>query len=160
MRERELFAECMHDPQSAAMRRLFFAEREAAKIKGMPRDTAKREIKSVGIIGGGTMGGGIAMSFANAGFPVTLIEINDEALARGLSIVDKNYAGSVKRGKLSEEKAAACRGRISGATDYAALGEAELVIEAVFEDPNLKKDIFKRLDSVCKPGAILATNTS
>ncbi len=100
------------------------------------------------------------MSFANAGIAVTLIEINDEALERGLSIIDRNYAGSVKRGKLSEEKAAACRALITGSTDYASLAEVDLVIEAVFEDPNLKKEIFARLDKVCKPGAILATNTS
>ena len=159
-RERELFVELMKGSQSAAMRHLFFAEREAARIKGLSRDIEKRPVESVGIIGGGTMGGGIAMSFANAGFSVTLLEINDEALARGLSIVEKNYAGSVKRGKLSEEKAAACRGRIQGVTDYAALGNVDLVIEAVFEDPELKKTIFAKLDEVCRPGAILATNTS
>lgn len=158
--ERELFMECMRDPQSASLQYMFFAEREAAKVRGMSRDTARRDIKTVGIIGGGTMGGGIAMSFANAGIPVTLIEINDEALERGLSIVDKNYAGSVKRGKLSEDKAASCRRLITGATDYGALADADLVIEAVFEDPNLKKEIFARLDATCKPGAILATNTS
>ena len=158
--ERELFMECMRDPQSASLQYMFFAEREAAKVRGMSRDTARRDIKTVGIIGGGTMGGGIAMSFANAGIPVTLIEINDEALERGLSIVDKNYAGSVKRGKLSEDKAASCRRLITGATDYGALDDADLVIEAVFEDPNLKKEIFARLDATCKPGAILATNTS
>ena len=150
----------MQGEQSVAFRHIFFAERLAAKISGFPRDVVNRSIERVGIIGGGTMGGGIAMSFANAGFNVTLLEINDEALERGLSIIDKNYAGSVKRGKLSEEKAAGCRGRISGATDYEELGDADLVIEAVFEDPELKKDIFKRLDAVCKPGAILATNTS
>ncbi len=159
-RERELFLECMRDPQSASLQYMFFAEREAAKVRGMSRDTAQRDIRKVGIIGGGTMGGGIAMSFANAGIPVTLIEINDEALERGLSIVDKNYAGSVKRGKLSEDQAASCRGLINGATDYGALADADLVIEAVFEDPDLKKDIFARLDAACKPGAILATNTS
>jgi len=159
-RERELFVELMQGEQSVAFRHIFFAERLAAKISGFPRDVVNRSIERVGIIGGGTMGGGIAMSFANAGFNVTLLEINDEALERGLSIIDKNYAGSVKRGKLSEEKAAGCRGRISGATDYEELGDADLVIEAVFEDPELKKDIFKRLDAVCKPGAILATNTS
>ena len=97
-RERELFDECMQDPQSAALRHMFFAEREAAKVIGLSRDTSTREVNSVGIIGGGTMGGGIAMSFANAGIPVTLVEINDEALQRGLTIIDKNYAGSVKRG--------------------------------------------------------------
>jgi len=159
-RERELFDECMQDPQSAALRNMFFAEREAAKVIGLSRDTSMREVNSVGIIGGGTMGGGIAMSFANAGIPVILVEINDEALKRGLSIIDNNYAGSVKRAKLSEGKAAECRGLISGATDYGALGDVDLVIEAVFEDPSLKKDIFARLDKACKPGAILATNTS
>ncbi len=159
-RERELFMECMQDPQSAGLRHMFFAEREAAKIVGLPRDIELRNIDKVGIVGGGTMGGGIAMSFANAGIPVTLIEIDDAALERGLSIVAKNYAGSVKRGKLSEEKAAACRDLIAGSTDYASLADVDLVIEAVFEDPELKKDIFARLDSVCKPDAILATNTS
>ena len=159
-RERELFMECMQDPQSAALRHMFFAEREASKVAGLDDSVELREIASVGIIGGGTMGGGIAMSFANAGFPVTLVEINDEALQRGLSIIENNYAGSVKRGKLSEEKATQCRGLITGATDYAALADVDLVIEAVFEDPELKKDIFARLDEACKPGAILATNTS
>ncbi len=159
-RERELFTECMQDPQSEALRHIFFAERMAAKVAGLSGDAPMRDVKSVGIIGGGTMGGGIAMSFANAGFAVTLVEISDEALQRGLAIIEKNYAGSVKRGKLSESKAADCRGLISGATDYGALGDVDLVIEAVFEDPELKKEIFTRLDKVCKPGAILATNTS
>ncbi|MDH3434522.1 MAG: 3-hydroxyacyl-CoA dehydrogenase NAD-binding domain-containing protein, partial [Gammaproteobacteria bacterium] len=159
-KEREMFVACMQDPQSIALRHMFFAEREASKVRDLPGDTAQREIRTVGIIGGGTMGGGIAMSFANAGFPVTMIEIDDEALERGLSIIEKNYAGSVKHGKLSEDAAAQCRGLISGATDYAALADADLVIEAVFEDPRLKKDIFARLDDVCKDGAILATNTS
>jgi 3-hydroxyacyl-CoA dehydrogenase len=159
-RERELFTECMHDPQSAALQHMFFAERVALKVAGLSGDAPIRDVKSVGIIGGGTMGGGIAMSFANAGFAVTLVEINDKALQRGLTIIDKNYAGSVKRGKLSEGKAADCRGLINGATDYSALGDVDLVIEAVFEDPELKKDIFARLDKACKPGAILATNTS
>ncbi len=159
-RERELFMESMQDPQSKALQHVFFAEREAAKVVGIDKDTPLRDINSMGVIGGGTMGGGIAMSFANAGIPVTLIEINDEALERGLAIIDSNYAGSVKRGKLSEDKAADCRGRITGATDYAALADVDLVIEAVFEDPELKKEIFAKLDAACKPGAILATNTS
>ena len=158
--ERDLFIECMQSPQSAAMRHLFFAERQAAKIDGLPKDTRQRPIDSVGVIGGGTMGGGIAMCFANAGIPVTLIEVNDDALARGLSIVERNYAASVKRGKLTEDKATKCRALITGSTDYASLAEADLVIEAVFEDPELKKTIFARLDAQCKPGAILATNTS
>ena len=159
-KERELFMQCMSSAQSAGMRHVFFAERQAAKIDGLPKDTPVRPVNSVGIIGGGTMGGGIAMSFANAGIPVTMIEISDEALQRGLAIVDRNYAGSVKRGKLSEEKAAGCRSLISGSTDYAALADADMVVEAVFEDPELKKKIFVQLDAVCKPGAILATNTS
>ncbi len=158
--ERALFWECMQSPQSAAMRHLFFAERQAAKIDDLAKNTPLRTIDSVGIIGGGTMGGGIAMSFANAGIPVTLIEVNDDALERGLSIVEKNYAASVKRGKLTEDKATKCRALITGSTDYASLAEADLVIEAVFEDPELKKTIFARLDATCKPGAILATNTS
>ncbi|MDH3480983.1 MAG: 3-hydroxyacyl-CoA dehydrogenase NAD-binding domain-containing protein [Gammaproteobacteria bacterium] len=158
--ERELFLECMASTQSAAMRHLFFAERQAAKIDGLPKDTPKRPVESVGIIGGGTMGGGIAMSFANAGIPVTLIEIDDDALARGLSIIDKNYGASVKRGKLAPEQASRCRELITGSTDYASLTGADLIIEAVFEDPALKKATFARLDSACKPGAILATNTS
>jgi 3-hydroxyacyl-CoA dehydrogenase len=158
--ERKLFMECMQSPQSAGMRHVFFAERQGSKIDGLSKDTPMRPVERIGVIGGGTMGGGIAMSFANAGIAVTMIEISDEALARGLSIIEKNYVGSVKRGKISEEKAAACRGLISGSTDYAALAEVDMVIEAVFEDPDLKKKIFKQLDAVCKPGAILATNTS
>ena len=158
--ERERFIELMNGEQSAALRHFFFAERRAARVDGLAEDTPIRPVESVGIIGGGTMGGGIAMSFANADIPVTLLEINDEALERGLSIIERNYAGSVKRGKLSEDRAAACRALISGSTDYASLAEADMVIEAVFEDPGLKKDIFRKLDDVCKPGAILATNTS
>ncbi len=154
------FLECMQSSQSAAMRHIFFAERQAAKVDDLPVDTAIRTIESVGIIGGGTMGGGIAMCFANAGIPVTLVEINDEALQRGLSIIDASFGASVKRGKLTEERATANRSLISGATDYAALAEVDLVIEAVFEDPDLKKQIFAELDTACKPGAILATNTS
>ena len=158
--ERAKFAELMDGEQSAALRHFFFAERQAAKIEGLAKDTPIRPVESVGIIGGGTMGGGIAMSFANAGIPVTLVEVSDEALDRGMSIIDRNYGGSVKRGKLSEDKAAACRALISGSTDYASLADVDMVIEAVFEDPNLKKSIFEKLDGVCKQGAILATNTS
>ncbi|RZV38354.1 MAG: 3-hydroxyacyl-CoA dehydrogenase [Chromatiales bacterium] len=158
--ERENFVKLMSGDQSAALRHFFFAERQASRVEGLAANTATRPVESVGIIGGGTMGGGIAMSFANAGIPVTLIEISDEALERGMSIIERNYAGSVKRGKLSEEKASACRALIGGSTEYASLAEVDMVIEAVFEDPNLKKEIFAKLDGVCKPGAILATNTS
>lgn len=158
--ERRAFMECLDSPQSAGMRHVFFAERQASKVDGLAKDTPLREIQHVGIVGGGTMGGGIAMSFANAGMTVTMIEINDEALQRGLGIIEKNYSGSVKRGKLSEADAAACQGLISGSTDYAELANVDLVVEAVFEDPELKKTIFRQLDGVCKQGAILATNTS
>jgi len=158
--ERDSFMVCMRDPQSAALQHMFFAEREAARVHSLSRDTARRDVHKVGVIGGGTMGGGIAMSFANAGFEVTLIEVNDDALDRGLAIVEKNYAGSVMRGKLSKAAANKCRDLITGSTDYAALADVDLVIEAVFEDVDLKKDIFARLDKVCKQGAILATNTS
>jgi 3-hydroxyacyl-CoA dehydrogenase len=158
--ERQKFLDLMSGEQSAALRHFFFAERQAAKVEGLSKDTPVRDVNSVGIIGGGTMGGGIAMSFANAGIPVTLIEINDEALERGLAIVERNYAGSVKRGKLTEENAAACKSLIKGSTDYASLAAADLVIEAVFEDPDLKKQVFAKLDDVCKKGAIIATNTS
>ncbi len=158
--ERQRFTELMNGDQSKALRHFFFAERAAAKIDDLPKDVGTRPVESVAVIGGGTMGGGIAMTFANAGIPVKLVEINDEALQRGLAIIDRNYAGSVKRGKLSEEQAANCRRLITGATDYAKLADVDLVIEAVFEDPNLKKEIFAKLDAVCKDGAILATNTS
>ncbi len=159
-KERELFMACMNDPQSAAMRHLFFAEREAAKIRGLSRDTKRRDVAKVGIIGAGTMGGGIAMSFANAGIPVTILDVNDAALEGGLAVVYRNYAVSVKRGKLSETAVAERRRRITGVTDYDEIRDVDLVIEAVFEDPDLKKKIFAKLDNVCKPGAILATNTS
>lgn len=158
--EREKFFELMQGEQSAALRHFFFAERQAAKVDGLAKDTPTRAVESVGIIGGGTMGGGIAMSLANAGIPVTLIEISDEALERGMSIIEHNYEGSVKRGKLSADKAAACRALITGSTDYNSLADVDMVVEAVFEDPELKKTIFAKLDAVCKPGAILATNTS
>ncbi len=158
--EQKLFMECMHSSQSAAMRHMFFAQREASKIKGLSKETAKREIKSVAVIGGGTMGGGIAMNFVNVGIPVTMLEINDEALQRGLAIVEKNYSISVKKGKLSEEKKQRCMDLISGTTNYQDLANADLVIEAVFENLAIKQQVFTTLDQVCKPGAILATNTS
>ena len=158
--ERDRFFELLNGEQSAALRHFFFAERQAPKVDGLAKDTPTREVASVAIIGGGTMGGGIAMSFANAGIPVTLIEIDDDALERGLLIIRRNYEGSVKRGKLSEGDAAGNLARITGSTDYASLADVDMVIEAVFENPELKKEIFAKLDGVCKPGAILATNTS
>ena len=158
--ERAKFIECMQSPQSAALRHMFFAEREAAKVRGLSSDTPLREVNKVGVIGAGTMGSGIAMNFANAGMQVVLLEVNDEALDKGLGIIDRNYAGGVKRGKMSEEQALACRERITGVTDYGSLSDADLVIEAVFENLELKQEIFAKLDTVCRQGAILATNTS
>ena len=158
--ERELFTELVTSPQSRAMRHAFFAEREAAKIKGLAKDTPVREIKKVAIIGGGTMGGGIAMCFANAGIPVVMVEINDEALERGLGIVRKNYTITVQKGRMSEGDMGKRMALISGTTDYADLGDVDLAIEAVFENPDIKKEVFSKLDAACKPGAILATNTS
>lgn len=159
-RERELFLELVTSPESAAMRHIFFAEKQAAKIKGLPKDTALRDIKKVAIIGGGTMGGGIAMCFANVGIPVVMLEINDEALARGMKIIRKNYGITVQKGKLSADKMEQLIRTISGSTAYTDLGDVDLVIEAVFENLELKKEIFAKLDGACKPGAILATNTS
>ena len=159
-RERELFRELVTSPESAAMRHIFFAERQAAKIKDLPKDTPLRDIKKVAIIGGGTMGGGIAMCFANVGIPVVMVEINDEALARGMKIIRKNYTITVTKGKLPADKMETLISTITGTTDYADLGDVDLVIEAVFENLELKKEIFAKLDAVCKPGAILATNTS
>lgn len=158
--ERTLFKECMQSSQSAAMRHMFFAERQAAKINGLSKDTPLRAIRSVGIIGGGTMGGGIAMNFANAGIPVTLLEISAEALERGLGIVKKNYAISMKKGKLTEQQVEQYLALITGTIRYDDLADADLLIEAVFENVDIKKEVFGKLDAICKPGAILATNTS
>ena len=159
-RERELFSELVQSPESASMRHIFFAEREAAKILDVPRDTPVRDIGKVAIIGGGTMGGGIAMCFANVGIPVTLLEINDEALQRGMGIIKKNYSITVKKGKMTEAQVEDRLGLITGTMDYADLGDVDLVIEAVFESPDIKKEVFAKLDAVCKPGCILASNTS
>jgi len=158
--ERDRFLDCMQSTQSSAMRHLFFAEREAAKIKGLDRNLATREIHSVAVIGGGTMGGGIAMNFANAGIPVKLLEISDNALQRGLGIIENNYSITVNKGKLSEKQKEHCLSLIHGTTSYDDLAQADLVIEAVFENLDIKKQVFSQLDDVCKPGAILATNTS
>ncbi len=158
--ERELFVECLQSSQSRAMRHVFFAEREAAKIKDLPANTPVRDIRRVAIIGGGTMGGGIAMCFANVGIPVTMLEINDEALARGLGIIRKNYSITVQKGKMSEAEMAQRLTLINGTTSYSDLADVDLVIEAVFENPDIKKEVFAKLDAVCKPGAIMATNTS
>ncbi len=148
-RERELFSELVQSTESAAMRHIFFAEREAAKILDVPADTPVRDIKKVAIIGGGTMGGGIAMCFANVGIPVTLLEINDEALQRGLGIIRKNYSITVKKGKMTESQVEDRLGLITGTMRYEDLGDVDLVIEAVFENPDIKKEVFAKLDAVC-----------
>ena len=158
--ERKLFDECVNSAQSAALRHAFFAERQTAKIPDVPKDTPLRPIETVGIVGAGTMGGGIAMSFANVGIPVTILEVEREALDQGLGVVGKNYSNTVKKGRLSQEKMDECMGLIRGTLDYADLSEVDLVIEAVFEDMDVKKKVFAKLDGTCKAGAILATNTS
>jgi 3-hydroxyacyl-CoA dehydrogenase len=159
-KERELFQELVQSPESAAMRHVFFAERQAAKIKDLSKDTPKRDINKVAIIGGGTMGGGIAMCFANVDIRVVMVEVDDEALQRGLGIVRKNYGITVSKGKMSEAQMESRLQLISGTTDYSDISDVDLVIEAVFENLDLKKEIFAKLDQTCKPGAILATNTS
>ncbi|TPK82276.1 3-hydroxyacyl-CoA dehydrogenase NAD-binding domain-containing protein [Mesorhizobium sp. B2-4-17] len=156
--ERALFVKLVASDQSRAQRHLFFAEREAAKLPG--KDIVKRRIARVGVIGAGTMGGGIAMAFANGGFPVTLLEASHEALQRGLGTIEKNYTVSVSRGSLSEEAKRQRLAQFKGTTDYADLADCDLIIEAAFEDMAVKKEIFGKLDAVAKAGAILATNTS
>lgn len=159
-RERELFLECLNSPQCAALVHAFFAERQAAKIADLPAETQPREIAQAAVIGGGTMGVGIALCFANAGVPVKLLEVGDEALQRALQRARDTYATSVKRGSLSEVAMAQRLALIEGITDYAALADVDLVVEAVFEDMAVKQQVFERLDALCKPGAILASNTS
>jgi len=159
-RERELFGELMSGTQSKAQQYYFFAERQAAKIPDVPRDTPQIEINSVGILGAGTMGGGIAMNFANAGIPVQLVERNDEALERGLGVVRKNYERTASRGRISSDDVETRMGLISGSTDMGNFAECDMIIEAVFEDMDLKKSVFADLDQICKPGALLASNTS
>ncbi|ESX67255.1 3-hydroxyacyl-CoA dehydrogenase NAD-binding domain-containing protein [Mesorhizobium sp. M0142] len=156
--ERDLFVKLVAGDQSRAQRHLFFAEREAAKLAG--KDVVRRKIARVGVIGAGTMGGGIAMAFANGGLPVTLLETTQEALQRGLATIDKNYAVSVTRGSLSEDAKRQRLALFRGSTDYADLADCDLIVEAVFEEMAVKKEVFGRLDAVAKPGAILATNTS
>jgi len=158
--ERSLFMELQGGPQAVAQQYYFFAERAAQKILDVPEDTPVRPIRSVGIIGAGTMGGGIAMNFANAGIPVTMVEVKQEALDRGLGVVRKNYERTASRGGITAAQLEERMGRLTGSLDMDSLKDVDLVIEAVFENMEIKKDIFRRLDAICKPGAILATNTS
>jgi 3-hydroxyacyl-CoA dehydrogenase len=159
-RERALSNEVERAVEGRAFRHLFFGERELRRIPGLPADVQSRPIRKVGIVGAGTMGGGISMCFANAGIPVTLVDAKQEALDRGLATIRKNYERSVSRGSLQPEQMEQRLALISPSLDYAALGDADLVIEAVFENMALKKEIFAKLDAVAKPGAILGTNTS
>ena len=158
--ERKLFAQLMATPESRSLRHLFLAERAASKIADVPADTPQRTIASVAVIGAGTMGGGIAMNFLNAGIPVTLLETRQEALDRGVATLRKNYETQLKKGKLTPEKLAQRLGLLQTTLHYEAIRDADLVIEAVFEDMGVKTAVFQQLDAVMKPGAILASNTS
>jgi 3-hydroxyacyl-CoA dehydrogenase len=159
-RERELFEKLKPTTESKALRHLFFAERQVTKIPDVPEDTPTRDVKSAALVGAGTMGGGIAMNFANAGIPVKILEVNQEALDKGLAIVRKNYAATVAKGRLSQADMDKRMALFQPTTSYDDLKSADIVIEAVFEDMAVKKQVFEKLDKVCKPGAILATNTS
>jgi 3-hydroxyacyl-CoA dehydrogenase len=158
--ERKLFMELMTGAQSAAQRYAFFAERQANKIPDVPDDTAIIPIKKVGIIGAGTMGGGIAMNFLNAGIPVTIVEVKQDALDRGIAVVRRNYETSAKRGRFTMEDVEKRMGLLGSSLELEKLADCDLIIEAVFERMDVKKDIFTKLDKIAKPGAILATNTS
>jgi 3-hydroxyacyl-CoA dehydrogenase len=158
--ERELFLQLMATPESRALRHAFLAERAASKIPDVPEGTPVRPVRSGAVIGAGTMGGGIAMNFANAGIPVTVLEVKQEALDKGLATIRKNYEGSMRKGKLTAAQVEERMGLIKPTLDYAAVGGADIVVEAVFEDLAVKEGVFKKLDEVMKEGAILATNTS
>ncbi|ABE31563.1 enoyl-CoA hydratase/isomerase family protein [Paraburkholderia xenovorans LB400] len=157
--ERKLFLECLDSPQRAGLIHAFFAEREVLKAPET-RDAKPRALNAIGVVGGGTMGAGIAVAVLDAGLPVTMIERDDASLARGLAHIEKVYDGLIARGRMSAEKKAAVMTRWNGSTSYDALTDADLVIEAVFEDLAVKQAVFAELDRVCKAGAVLATNTS
>ena len=159
-RERALFEELESSIESQAQRYAFFAERNTSKIPDVPPATRTLEVNTVGVVGAGTMGGGIAMNFLNAGIPVTLVEMSQEALDRGLGVIRRNYENSAKRGRLTEAQVDQRLALIRPTLDLTALAEVDLVIEAVFEEMAVKKEIFARLDGIAKPGAILASNTS
>ncbi|WP_406805375.1 3-hydroxyacyl-CoA dehydrogenase NAD-binding domain-containing protein [Burkholderia semiarida] len=158
--EREGFVALMMTPESRALRHAFFGERAASKIPDVPADTPLREIRRVGVIGAGTMGGGIAMNFVNAGLPVTLLETKQDALERGLATIRTNYDAQVRKGKLTQEKLDARMALIAPTLSYDDLKDADLIVEAVFEELGVKEQVFRKLDEVAKPGAILASNTS
>jgi len=159
-RERELFKEAVESTESKALRHVFFGERTASKIPDVPADTPTLPVRKVAVLGAGTMGGGIAMVFANAGISVVLVDREQPFVDKGLAIISKNYAATVSKGRLSQTEMDSRVGRISGTTSWDALGDVDLVIEAVFEEMALKKEIFGKLDTLCRRDAILATNTS
>ena len=158
--ERKLFMELMSGTQARAQQYFFFAERKAAKIEGLPEDTHPRPIKRVGVIGAGTMGGGISMNFLSAGIPVTIVEMGQEALDRGTGLMRKNYESTAAKGKLTVEQVSKAMGLLTPTLDFSALADCDLIIEAVYENMDVKKEVFGRLDRIAKPGAILASNTS
>ena len=158
--ERERFLHLIQTTESKALRHAFFAERMASKVPDVPADTPVRAIKSAAIIGAGTMGGGIAMNFLNAGIPVKLLETRQEALDKGIATIRKNYENTLKKGKLTQEKLDQRMGLLSSTLSYDDIGQADIVVEAVFEELGVKEAVFRKLDEVMKPGAILATNTS
>jgi 3-hydroxyacyl-CoA dehydrogenase len=159
-RERELFLQCAQNSQSKALQHVFFAERKAANVPNLDKNVAKRDIKSVAIIGAGTMGGGIAMNFLNVGIPVTLLEMKQDALDRGVGVIRKNYENTASKGKLTLDQVQQRMGLLHPTLSYDDLRDADLVIEAVFETMAIKKDVFGKLDKAVKKGAILASNTS
>jgi 3-hydroxyacyl-CoA dehydrogenase len=159
-RESELFQQCLFSDQSKGLIHVFFGEREVAKIPGIPKETAQIPVNRVAVVGAGTMGGGIAMVFANAGIPVLLKETDQAALDRGLATIQKNYANSVKKGRFTQEQMDQRMARIQPTLSYDGFGDVDMVTEAVFEGMALKKQVFAELDKIAKPGAILATNTS
>ena len=158
--ERERFAHLVATSESRALRHMFFAERQTAKIPDVPEDTPRREIRKAAVVGAGTMGGGIAMSFANAGIPVTLVDISQESLDKGLSKIRNNYAATVSKGRLAQSEMDKRMGLVRGTANLGQVADADIVVEAVFERMDVKQQIFRKLDAIAKPGAILATNTS
>jgi len=160
VRERELFVQCQQNPQAKALQHVFFAERKAANIPNLDKSVKPREIKTVGIIGAGTMGGGIAMNFLNVGIPVTMLEVKQDALERGVGVIRKNYENTAAKGKMTQEQVEQRMAILKPTLSYDDLGTCDLIIEAVFETMAIKKEVFGTLDRVAKKGAILASNTS
>lgn len=158
--EAECFAKCLKHPQREALIHMFFAEREVGKIPDVPKDTVTKDIKQTAVIGCGTMGGGISMSFLNVGIPVTVLELDQEALDRGIGVIKRNYDIQVQRGRMSEAEVDQRMSLLTGTTNYADLGTADVIIEAVYENIDVKVETFKKIEEVAKPGAILASNTS